>query len=158
MSAGATQSAPALRVVLDTNVVLSALLFRNGRLAALRTAWQSGRLIPVVSRETLQELSWVLAYPKFALSAADIRALMALFLPHVQAHPLPSPSDAAMRLGLCCADPKDQVFLELALSAAVDALVTGDADLLTLRNAAKEHGALQIMAPHDVLLLLQGQG
>ncbi|MFT4102498.1 MAG: PIN domain-containing protein [Burkholderiaceae bacterium] len=42
------------RVVLDTNVVLSALLFTAGRLAWVRHAWQRQQLRPVVCRETVQ--------------------------------------------------------------------------------------------------------
>ncbi|MEO6623401.1 MAG: PIN domain-containing protein, partial [Nitrospirales bacterium] len=60
-----------LRVVLDTNVVVSALLFRSGRLAWLREAWTSGRVVPVLGRETLAELMRVLAYPQFGLDAED---------------------------------------------------------------------------------------
>ena len=37
------------RVVLDTNVVLSAILFKHGRLAALRQAWQAALCMPLVS-------------------------------------------------------------------------------------------------------------
>lgn len=52
------------RVVLDTNCVVSALLFSRGRLAWLRRAWQSGRVVPLVSRGTATKLIRVLAYPK----------------------------------------------------------------------------------------------
>ena len=52
------------RVVLDTNVVLSALLFSGGGGAArLRQAWQSCRFSPFVSSATAQELVRVLGYP-----------------------------------------------------------------------------------------------
>ena len=48
------RSAP--RAVLDTNVVLSALLFPRGQLSWLRAAWQQGRLRPLVSKVTTEEL------------------------------------------------------------------------------------------------------
>ncbi|TVP81925.1 PIN domain-containing protein [Thioalkalivibrio sp.] len=44
------------RVVLDTNCIVSALLFSRGRLAWLRHAWQSGQFCPLVSRATAEEL------------------------------------------------------------------------------------------------------
>lgn len=44
------------RVVLDTNIVLSALLFTSGRLAWIRHAWQGRQLQPLVCRETVNEL------------------------------------------------------------------------------------------------------
>ena len=61
----------AVRVVLDTNIVLSALLFAEGQVAWMRDAWQRGRIVPVVCHETVTELLRVLAYPKFKLSGAD---------------------------------------------------------------------------------------
>ena len=57
------------RVVLDTNVVLSALVFRKGTTARLRAAWQGGHCLPLVSAATAQELMRVLSYPKFRLDA-----------------------------------------------------------------------------------------
>ncbi len=59
------------RVVIDTNLVLSALVFAGGRLASLRLAWQDQRVLPLVSRATAAELIRTLAYPKFKLTAAE---------------------------------------------------------------------------------------
>lgn len=118
------------RVVLDTNIVLSALVFDRGHLAWLRRAWQQGDMTPLVCRETTAELLRVLAYPKFHLSLTEREALLADFLPHAEVAALPSPWPALAP----CRDPKDQVFLVLTHVAAADALVTGDADLLALRD------------------------
>ena len=60
-----------VRAVLDTNVVLSGLVFRGGAAGQLRLAWQRGRVLPLVSTATVQELIRVLAYPKFRLSKAE---------------------------------------------------------------------------------------
>ena len=65
------------RVVLDTNVVLSALLFGGGPAARVRVGWQSGRFVPLASTATAQELVRVLAYPKFELSAGEQEELLA---------------------------------------------------------------------------------
>jgi uncharacterized protein len=56
-----------LRVVLDTNVLLSALLLRGttGRMVGL---WKRGAITALFSRETFQEFSAALRYPKFALT------------------------------------------------------------------------------------------
>jgi putative PIN family toxin of toxin-antitoxin system len=117
-----------LRAVLDTNVVVSALLFSRGRVSLLRTAFRSGLIVPVVSRATVRELVRVLEYPKFALSREDRDELLSDFLPFAQIVDDP-PSD---RSAAACRDRHDQVFLDLALTAGADALVTGDADLLEL--------------------------
>jgi len=48
------QEVTPLRAVVDTNVVVSALLFSQGRVSWLRTAFQSGLIVPVVSRATVK--------------------------------------------------------------------------------------------------------
>jgi predicted nucleic acid-binding protein len=59
------------RLVLDTNAVLSSLLFASGRLAPLRVAWQEARFRPIVSAATTKELARALGYSKFRLSATE---------------------------------------------------------------------------------------
>ena len=62
-----------LRVVHDTNVAVSALLFRAGRLAWLRDARDAGTVVPLVCRSTVAELEQVLLYPKFDLDVTTGR-------------------------------------------------------------------------------------
>lgn len=69
------------RVVLDTNIVLSALIFSAGRLAWIRHAWQHQQLQPLVCRETASELLRVLAYPKFKLSTSEQQERWRTFCP-----------------------------------------------------------------------------
>lgn len=116
------------RVVLDTNVVLSALVFTQGRLAAVRLAWQAGHCAPLLSRTTAEELLRALAYPKFKLGAEEQRELLADYLPYCTTVRLP-----ARRAKLpACRDPSGVAFLELALAGRANYLVTGDRDLLSL--------------------------
>lgn len=61
------------RVVFDTNVLVSALVFRS--LQWLVDAWQTKRVHPLVSKETVAELRRVLGYPKFGLSTGDRQVL-----------------------------------------------------------------------------------
>ena len=124
---------PALpwRVVLDTNVVVSALLFARGPAARVRLAWQSGLLKPLASRDTVAEIVRVLAYPKFRLSPDDQKELLADYLSAATAVPIPSPPPAVPD----CRDAHDLPFLHLAAAGRADALVTGDADLLALAQA-----------------------
>ena len=130
---GAQEIAPPLRVVLDTNVVVSALLFRSGRLAWLREAWTGGRVVPVVGRETLAELVRVLAYPKFGFDAEDAKSAVAHYLEHAE-----TVGRVATRAKVpACRDPDDHKFLVLAYASRVDALVTGDHDLLALAATSR---------------------
>jgi putative PIN family toxin of toxin-antitoxin system len=117
-----------LRVVLDSNVVLSALLFRRGRLAWIREAWIDGRLAPVVSRETAAELVRALAYDKFNLSLDEQATVFATYIEYAEVVPEPK-----ARVPVC-RDPKDLPFLQLAYAAKAEALVTGDADLTAVRS------------------------
>lgn len=123
----AKPSTPPL-AVLDTNLVLSALVFAQGRLAWLRLAWQQGSCVPLVSTASATELMRVLAYPKFKLSANDQQQLLADYLPHCRTVRMP----ARMPLLPQCRDVNDQMFIELAAVGKADFLVTGDKDLLVL--------------------------
>ena len=115
-------------VVLDTNLVLSALVFAGGRLAPLRAAWQAGRCTPLVSQATASELLRVLGYPKFKLSPGDRDELLADYLPCCRSVRIPARLPKLPQ----CRDPDDQMFIELAHAGRADFLVTGDKDLLAL--------------------------
>ena len=119
------------RVVLDTNLVLSALIFQNGRLTPLRVFWQKGVIIPLVCQATVAELIRALGYPKFRLTAAEQDELLADYLPYCNTVQLPDPLLDIPK----CRDPADESFLQLALAGKADALVTGDKDLLVLAKA-----------------------
>jgi len=73
-----------LRVVFDTNVVLSALLFRAGRVSWISDAWKGKRIIPLISKETLVELIRVLNYPKFKLTPLEQQTVLEAFLPYAE--------------------------------------------------------------------------
>lgn len=118
------------RLVLDTNILLSALIFSHGQLAWVRRAWQQECITALTCKQTTCELLRVLAYPKFRLSCAERNALLEDFLPYAHVVTLP---DSWPTLPVC-RDSKDQVFLALAQAAGADALLTGDADLLALRD------------------------
>lgn len=117
-----------MRVVLDTNVVLSALVFGGGAAACVRQGWQQGACVPLISTATAQELVRVLAYPKFRLSAQEQEELLADYLPHAKAVRIPQPPPAAPK----CRDAFDVPFLHLAVAGKARVLVSGDKDLLAL--------------------------
>ena len=132
---------PPLRAVLDTNVLVSALLFTEGRLSWLRPCWQSGQLLPVMAEPTARELLRVLAYPKFRLNSQDRERLLEDLLPWSESWGPPIPASRHR-----VRDPHDQVFLDLALAADTPVLVSGDADLLELQHTVKP---LLILSPDN---------
>ena len=130
------------RLVLDTNVVVSALLFPAGRLSWLRDKWQAETVVPLASRETTRELIRVLSYPKFRLTDDERDDLLADYLPWCEAVVVPEGIETPN-----CRDPFDLPFLELALASKADALVTGDDDLLALAPVFP----VPLLPPHAAL-------
>lgn len=116
-----------MRVVLDTHVILSALLFANGNLAWLKNAWQAKSIRPVISSATKEDLFESLNYPKFNLSIAEQDLLLEDFFPYCETASISSwmPSHGIF----------SQVFLAVAHKAKVDALVSFEKDLLALRGS-----------------------
>jgi putative PIN family toxin of toxin-antitoxin system len=116
-----------VRVVFDTNTVVSALLFEQGRVSWLREHWRGRDVAVLVSRPTVNELIRVLAYPKFDLDKAEIEALLAEYLPFTEPVVV-TPQPQSPR----CRDTDDQMFVDLAIQGRADVLVTGDRALLLM--------------------------
>ena len=132
----------AVRVVLDTNVVLSALVFRGGAAGQVRLAWQRGLLLPLVSAATVQELVRVLAYPKFRLSPAEQDELLADYLPYAEVVRIPHPPPTVPE----CRDALDLPFLHLAVAGTAQVLVSGDRDLLVIATEFERNNACPIVS------------
>ena len=129
------------RVVLDSNVVLSALLFPRGTLSWMRGAWRQGRFTPLTSRSTLDELIRALGYPKFQLDEDEVMALLEDYVPFTETVPEGPTAGAVPR----APDPDDQKFLDLALAGRASFLVTGHAALRTVASPA----GLEIVSPQE---------
>ena len=135
-----------IRAVLDTNVILSALLF-GGRLEGLRRTWRAGRFRIILSRDTADELLRVMAYPKFRLTQAEIAFLfdteLLLFADVVE---LPA-SKSEQRWSR---DPEDDKFIRCAQAGKCVRLITGDDDPLSLKRVGK----VAILSPAEFLGVL----
>jgi uncharacterized protein len=116
-----------MRVVFDTNTVISALLFSKGQLSWLRAHWRGGQVTPLVSNSTVAEVIRVLGYSKFQLSSEEIELLLADFLPFAETVAVEHAAKAPL-----CRDPDDQIFIDLAMHGQANILVTGDNDLLSM--------------------------
>lgn len=122
-----------MRVVLDTNTVVSALLFPRGLLAWMPPVWTERRMLPLASAETTRELIRVLAYPKFTLDEEDIQVVLEAYLPFAEIVDVTEAARAGCPRG---SDPDDQMFLELGMAGRAEVLVSGDAALLDLKGQA----------------------
>ena len=108
-----------MRIVLDTNVLVSALLNARGVPARVLDLVVAGEMQLCVDPRILAEYDDVLRRPEFAILTDDVNSIFAYMDENarkVTALPLPSVS----------IDPKDQVFIETAVSAKADYLVTGN--------------------------------
>jgi putative PIN family toxin of toxin-antitoxin system len=131
------------RVVLDTNVLVSALLFKT-TLSKVIDLWQSGAIIPVISKDTFQELRAVLAYPKFSLSPDEIRAIL-----EQEILPFFEVIDVVEEVKGICNDPADDKFISCALSASAGYIVSGDKAFIDL----KQYKSVKIIKPSEFLKL-----
>ena len=118
------------RVVLDTNCLVSALIFSRGRFTWLREAWQTKRFIALASHDTVSELLRVLAYPKFKLTRDEQETLLADFLPYVETVKIEQTPEGLPDIR----DADDTIFLVLAAVGRADALVSGDGDIQAVRE------------------------
>ncbi len=130
-----------LRLVLDTNVVLDLLHFRDPSVAPIRLALSEGRAACFGNAACRGELAHVLSYPQFKIP--DHEALRILGEYDALAQPCEDRHDGTLP---CCRDPHDQKFLELARAAQADLLVTKDKALLALSRHRARLG-FRIVSP-----------
>lgn len=140
-----------LRVVLDTNVLVSLFVFADSCFTPLRRELEAGRWQALTSVRCLGEFRRVLAYPMFSLDApAQAAALGAYAGLAQQVDAIPESAVALPR----CKDPDDQKFLELARDGHADWLVTSDKALLKLARRDRLRSLFRILAPEKALELL----
>lgn len=114
---------PVKKVVLDTNVLISSILFK-GELARIVDLWKRGKIVPVISRATFNEFRSVLEYPKFRLTKGEIKAII-----EEEVLPFFEIVEITSEVSGVCKDPDDDKFIACALSASADFIVSGDKDL-----------------------------
>ena len=118
-----------LRVVLDTNVLVSGLAYPAGIPGRILNAWQQGGLSVVLSRYILDEMTHVLPrLRRISLNQSEVRDLADSFMLMAEIVEPSANLDEVLR------DPADQQVLATFLAAPADYLITGDKDLLALAN------------------------
>ncbi len=130
------------RVIIDTNVVISGLLF-GGTPGEVVTLWQSGKILPIASQQIIQEYLSVLAYPKFDLTEREISFLMYHeILPHFEIIKV-----IPRRVSIVQNDPSDDKFIFCALPAKAHTIISGDRNLLALGP----YQGIEILSPSNFL-------
>lgn len=137
-----------MRVVLDTNVLVSSFMYATGNPGRIREAWQRGAIEVAVTEPILDEYHRVLNYPRTRkrhhlspaevdLALDDIREMAV----HVSDWPA---------LQVIAEDPDVDRFLECAVASQAQVIVSGDDHLLSLGSYA----GIQILTPAAFVALL----
>jgi putative PIN family toxin of toxin-antitoxin system len=130
-----------VRIVIDTNVLVSGLLNASGNPGRVVDGLLLGDLSPVVDDRILAEYRDVLTRPKFGFDLAQRDRVME-FIDAISERVVAPP------LSVQLPDPGDLPFLEVAACAAVDALVTGN-----MRHFPAEHrGRVVVLTPTELVL------
>jgi putative PIN family toxin of toxin-antitoxin system len=135
-----------MRLILDTNILLSALLSPLGAPAKLLDAWERNSFTLVTCDALIAEFREVAGRPFFR---ARLRASAAELIA-ADLHEF-SFSCRDLRSGPVAPDPKDSYLLALAESSQAEFLVTGDKELLSL----KQHKSTRMITPATMIEILE---
>jgi putative PIN family toxin of toxin-antitoxin system len=136
-----------MRIVCDTNVLVSGVLFGGNSRLVLALA-SRGEVEICTSAELLRELAAVLGRPKFHLTPDRVAAILEIFQ---QTLTLVIPSERVQRV---TDDPSDDKVLEAALAAGATCIVSGDSHLLSL----EEWRGIPVVSPADFMSRMVPQG
>lgn len=136
-----------LKVVLDTNQLVSSLLSAHGLQRRLIDAWRQREFLLCLVPRQIDEVREVLSRPKIArkyrIDPKDRDAFLQLL--RLDAILLPQARPAGV-----CRDPEDDDLVACAAAGGADYLVTGDEDLL----AVARHQGVAILSARDFLATL----
>jgi len=134
-----------MRVVLDTNIFISAIL--GGRLGVIIDDWKVGKFKLIVTDAIAQEYLEVINRPKFKIPQAEIIAVSDYLL---QLAEFVTPEE---EIHIIVADPTDDKFLEAAAAGQVNFIVSGDNHLLELKSFRE----IPIIAAKEFVVWLESQ-
>ena len=137
-----------MRVVVDTNVIISALISPAGPPGRIIAAWHRRQITVVVSEAMLVELRDAMHYPRVRrrISMTDEELSTVLDDLASAATAIDEPDHVAVLVR----DPDDAIFVEAAVAGNADYIVTGDRDLLELGS----YEGIRVVTPADFVALL----
>ncbi len=135
-----------LRVVLDTNVLVSAII-SDGKPRELLRRGISKQFAIVTSKLLLKELGVVLRRPKFKTSGDEVNRIIIALMQTAEV------VNVASKLRVVGDDPKDNMVIETAYDGSADMIVTGDSHLLALGNFK----GIKIITVEQMLACLGGK-
>lgn len=130
-----------LRVVVDTNVIVSGIISRNGYPASIIEAWLRGEFEVIISKKLQEEVNEVFDRLKIKKrpnhSSKDVKKILGVLFNKAEKI---KPKRMDINISL---DIKDHFLLELAASAKADIIVSGDEELL----GCVDYKGTKIMSP-----------
>jgi uncharacterized protein len=136
-----------MKTVLDANIFVSALL-RGGNPLAVTQRAARGLDKLFFTDAIINEVERVLKKPKLHLGEYDVKRIVTR-VEHIGKKVSISPQ---RRVKGVCRDPKDDMYLECAIAAGADYIISGDNDLLVL----KEYGGVKIVNARSYLDIVSG--
>jgi len=137
-----------LRVVLDTNVIVSGVIADQGVPFQILKSWEKGELVVIVSEPILQEVDQVLRYPRIKdkrhLTERDIRNV----LRSLRRNGLSTPAETGIEA--IPEDPEDNKFIIAAVEGEADYIVSGNSHLRDL----KSYRGIKIVSPSEFVWIL----
>lgn len=138
-----------MKIVLDANVYVSALLTQRGNANRILALWQEDGFELLISSEIVAEISRVLRYPHLVRVHKKSDEEIQRFINLIQNHTtLIAPSEKVT----VCIDESDNRYLECAIAGEADYLVTGDKKHLLPIGV---YGKVRIVAPGVFLALMR---
>lgn len=137
-----------IKAVLDTNVLVSGLVVREGAPRQILDAWLTDQYTLVTSLYLVEELVHVLSYPRIAkrvcVNAEELAAILAALLDKAEVTP------GRLELPGVTRDPKDDPIVACAQEGETGYIVSGDQDLLVLGK----YQGVQVVTPRQFLEIL----
>jgi len=142
-----------MRVVVDANVLVSAVISTRGSPGEIVRLWKAGAFELVASPSILSEVQRVICYPKiqqrYNLPEKEVRTFLALLSSHTMV------VEPARELSIISSDdPSDNQYLACATAGQAAYIVTGDHHLLDLRR----YEGVDILSPAAFLAILRLEG
>jgi putative PIN family toxin of toxin-antitoxin system len=116
------------KVVLDTNILVSAFIKYGGNESKIIEKTINRQITHITSEDILDEFHTVISRPQFRYSSTKIKEIM-LFL--IKSTQITTPTE---KIGAIKEDPADNKILECATAAKADYIITGDKHLLNLKK------------------------
>jgi putative PIN family toxin of toxin-antitoxin system len=129
-----------MKVVLDTNVLVSGIFF-SGPPAEILRAWSRGKFRLVLSPDILDEYTRVSAELAEKFSGIDVQHILDLIVVHSE---VCSPAPMQERV---CEDPHDVMFIAAAIDSRTKVIVSGDKHLLKVSG----HQGVSVLTPRQFL-------